>query len=109
MNHQTLAKLKFRQSIELGQSGWFQHQMTQVQNKALVNLFIDISFSVIGLKRQTQRKGSPGLVVMGGDSYSKGCGFESGYCILEGHFFTYVFVVKFILCLKKRGRGWPIL
>ena len=29
--------------------------------------------------------GSPGLVVMGGDSYSKGGGFESWRCILVGH------------------------
>ena len=29
--------------------------------------------------------GSPGLVVMGGDSYSKGHGFESRRLILDGH------------------------
>ena len=34
--------------------------------------------------------GSPGLVVMGGDSLSKGCGFESRHRILDGHFFTYI-------------------
>ena len=28
---------------------------------------------------------SPGLVVMGRDSYSKGCGFESQRRILDGH------------------------
>ena len=28
--------------------------------------------------------GSPGLVAMGGDSCSKGCGFESQQCILDG-------------------------
>ena len=27
----------------------------------------------------------PGLVVMGGDSYSKGRGFECRHCILDGH------------------------
>ena len=27
--------------------------------------------------------GSPGLVVMGGDSCSEGCGFESQHCILD--------------------------
>ena len=31
--------------------------------------------------------GSPGLVVMGGDSCSEGCGFESQHRILDGHFF----------------------
>ena len=30
--------------------------------------------------------GSPGLVVMGGDSRSKGRGFESQRQILDGHF-----------------------
>ena len=34
--------------------------------------------------------GSPGLVVMEGDSRSKGCGFKSRHCILDGHFFTYI-------------------
>ena len=29
--------------------------------------------------------GSPGLVVMGGDSHSKGRGFEYRYRILDGH------------------------
>ena len=41
--------------------------------------------------------GSPGLVVMGGDSFSKGPGFESQHLILDGHFFTYKFVVKFVM------------
>ena len=36
---------------------------------------------------------SPGLVVMGGDSRSKGCEFESGPPILDGYFFTYLFVM----------------
>ena len=32
-----------------------------------------------------QLGGSPGLVVMGGDSRSKGHGFQSRRCILDGH------------------------
>ena len=32
--------------------------------------------------------GSPGLVVMGRDSRSKGHGFKSQHRILDGHFFT---------------------
>ena len=45
---------------------------------------------------------SPGLVVMGGDSRSKSHGFESQHCILDGHFFTYIFVVKICnVCLKR--------
>ena len=27
--------------------------------------------------------------------------FESQHCILHGHFFTYLFVVKFVMCVKK--------
>ena len=38
--------------------------------------------------------GSPDLVVMGGDSCSKGCGFESQYRILDEQFFT-------IICCKN--------
>ena len=59
--------------------------------------------------------GSPGLVVMGKDSHSKGCGFESRHRILDGHFFTYICCKNCNdVCLKKtenklkRGRGWPI-
>ena len=39
---------------------------------------------------------SPGLVVMGGDSRSKGRGFESRHRILDGHF-SHIFVVKFVM------------
>ena len=59
--------------------------------------------------------GSPGLVVMGGDSCSKDRKFESQHRILDGQFFTYLFLVKFVMCgwkdknKWKRGRGWPIL
>ena len=59
---------------------------------------------------------SPGLVVMGGDSCSKGCGFESRHRIrMDGHFFTYICCKNCNdACLKslkikgKSGRGWPI-
>ena len=41
---------------------------------------------------------SPGLVVMGGDSCSKGRGFESRRRILDGHdIFSHLFVVKIVL------------
>ena len=30
--------------------------------------------------------GSPGQVVMGGDSYTEGHGFKSQHCSLDGHF-----------------------
>ena len=57
--------------------------------------------------------GSPGLVVMGGDSRSKGRGFESRRRILDGHFFTLICCKNCIVCLKKtenkrkRGRDGP--
>ena len=38
-------------------------------------------------------------MVMGGDSCSKGLEFESRHVILDGHFFTYLFVVKFEVCV----------
>ena len=66
---------------------------------------------------------SPGLVVMGGESCSKGCGFESRHRILDGHF-SHIFVVKICnVCLKrlktnekevgvgpffKMGKCWPM-
>ena len=45
--------------------------------------------------------GSPGLVVMGGDSCSEGRGFESQHHILCGNF-SHIFVVKICnVCLKR--------
>ena len=59
--------------------------------------------------------GSPGLVVMGGDSCTEGCGFESQHCILAGHFFTLI-CCKIVLMFvwkrpkkRKRGRDGPFL
>ena len=45
---------------------------------------------------------SPGLVVMGGDSVSKGRRFRSKHHILDGHF-SYLFVVK-IACLFEKTK-----
>ena len=57
---------------------------------------------------------SPGLVVTGVDSFSKGHGFKSRHRILDGHFFTYICCKNCNdVCLKrpkindKRGRVWP--
>ena len=47
-------------------------------------------------KSCTIQGGSPGLVVMGRDSRSKGCGFESWHCILDGHF-SHIIVVKIVM------------
>ena len=60
--------------------------------------------------------GSPGLVVMGGDSCSEGHEFESQHRILDGHdIFSHIFVVKIVMFVWKdnnkwkRGRGLPII
>ena len=46
--------------------------------------------------------GSPGLVVMGGDSHSKGRGFKSQHRILDGlDIFSHWFVVKIVLFVWK--------
>ena len=50
--------------------------------------------------------GSPDLVVVGGDSCSKSREFKSQPCILDGHFFTYIFVVKFVICVWKDENKW---
>ena len=55
-------------------------------------------------------------MVMGGDSCSKGRGFESRLLMLDGHFFTYLPICCKIcnVCLKRRKQikkrpHWPIL
>ena len=40
-------------------------------------------------------------MVMGDDSCSKGRGFESQRCILDGHFLTLICCKKIIVCLKR--------
>ena len=47
--------------------------------------------------------GSPGLVVMGGDSHPEGRGFESQHCILDGHF-SHIFVIKELYCLFEKTK-----
>ena len=66
--------------------------------------------------KQVGRWGSPGLVVMGDDSWSKGRGLESWHHILDGIDIFYIdLLYKLYGCLfektenkRKRGRGWPI-
>ena len=43
-----------------------------------------------------------GLAVMGGDSWSEGCGFESQHRKLDGHIFTYIYCINCNVCLKRR-------
>ena len=42
-------------------------------------------------------------MVMGGDSCTKGCGFESLHHILDGHI-SHSFVVKMYQCLFEKDR-----
>ena len=49
-----------------------------------------------------QLGGSPGLVVKDDNSCSRGCGFESQRCILEGHFFTLIRSKNCNVCLKRQ-------
>ena len=44
---------------------------------------------------------SPGLVVMAGDSTSKGCGFEFQHRVLDGHFFTLICCKNCNVCFEK--------
>ena len=44
--------------------------------------------------------GSPGLVVMEGDSCSEGRGFKSKHYILDGHF-SHLFVVEIVMFVLK--------
>ena len=45
--------------------------------------------------------GSPGLVVMGGDSRPEGRGFESKHHTLNRHFFAYICSKNCNVCLKR--------
>ena len=47
-------------------------------------------------------EGSPGLLVMGGDSCSEGCEFESKHRVLDGHFFKFICWKNCNVCLKRR-------
>ena len=42
-------------------------------------------------------------MVVGGGSCSKGCGFKSQCCILDGHF-SHLFVVKIVMFVRKRRK-----
>ena len=74
--------------------------------------YLLITFSTLDFKKW-QKGGSPGLVVMGGYSCSKGQEFESQRHILDGHF-SHLFVVRIAMFVwkdknkQKRGRRWPI-
>ena len=48
------------------------------------------------IKKYEQLGGSPGLVVMGRDSRSKGRGFESRHRVQDGHI-SHIIVVKIVI------------
>ena len=47
-------------------------------------------------------------MVMGGDSFSEGCGFESEHRSLDGHFSRKNCYVSKYKNKRKRGWVWPI-
>ena len=59
-------------------------------SKGMVVWFLQTKSNVVDTKEHNIKNrlmgGSPGLVVMGGDSRPRVCGFESGQQILDGHF-----------------------
>ena len=59
-------------------------------------------FGVVELKRSF-KGGSPGRVVMGEDSCSRGCGCESQHWILDGHF-SHSFVEKIVFLFVWKDR-----
>ena len=66
------------------------------------------------IKKGVYLGGSPGLVVMGGDLCSKGCGFESWRHIMDGHnIFSHKFVVRIVMFVwkdknkRKTGQDGP--
>ena len=46
-------------------------------------------------------------MVRGGDSCSKGGGFESQHCIMDGHFLTFI-VVKIVMIVSKEAGDGPL-
>ena len=48
--------------------------------------------------------GGPGLVVRGGDSCSRGCGFKSQHRILDRHF-SHLFVIKIVFVYFQSLKG----
>ena len=55
------------------------------------------------VKKRKGKQWSPGLVVMGGDSCSKGHEFKSQYRILDGHFFTFICRKNCNVCNEKES------
>ena len=75
--------------------------MVQIQSPANFTYCIyEVCLEETNIKKK-EVGGSPGLVVMGVDSRSKGRGFESQRRILDGHFFTLICCKNCIVCLKR--------
>ena len=78
--------------------GWILSGETNIQSSGLILLWILLPLTYIKLK-------TSGLVVLGGDSCSKGCGLESRRRILDGHeIFSHWFVVNIVLFVWKRPK-----
>ena len=70
-------------------------------SNCILSSWQDATFSSF-LKNSRKLDGSPGLVVMGGNSSPEIHGFESQHCILVAHFFTYICCKNCNICLKRR-------
>ena len=104
VGRQTIWRGRFVQRItnlwafKLRQYKWTKVSLPwEVQNaERLFSIILSIKCNI------TYRGGSPGLVVIGGDSCFEGCGFESQYHILDGNFFTLICCKIYNdVCLKR--------
>ena len=97
---------KILQTFSLSDSTIYKIKKIEVRKSGII--FLWHFQSDIVLKRI-----SPDLVVMGGDSCSWGCEFESQYHKLDGSF-SHLFVVQIVPTVfektankQKSGQGWP--
>ena len=74
------------------------------QNRRWKSAEKEMENSLQGERKQTKSRkgGSPGLVVMGGDSCSIGCEFKSQHHILDGIFSTFICCNICNVCLKRQ-------
>ena len=76
---------------DIGHWCW-QHKSAEIQGSSVK----------LTIEKTNGYDGRPGPVVMGGDSCSKGCEFESRHCILDRHFSHLFVVTNYNVCLKRQ-------
>ena len=71
----------------------------------ILSVLIKVSSVEVWSETMSCLGGSPVLVVMGGDSCSKGSGVESPHRMLDGHeFFSCWFVVRIVMFVWKERK-----